>query len=85
MNAIILSPAQIGHWDLVCALRSCYPKIPIMVGQQLQTVRWQRPLIVAAHPLIPPIIVHDDGRHEPMKMTGPCLSYAGIRSAAWWR
>lgn len=89
MNAIILSPAQVSNWDLVCALRSECPQVPIVVGQQLQTARWSGDFVIAVHPSIAPIIVRDNGRHEPLKMDAD-RSYRqkfGPMSErrAWWR
>lgn len=34
---IVLSPAQIGHWDLVCGFRSRYPWVQIIAQKPLLT------------------------------------------------
>ncbi len=37
LTYVVLSPAQLSHWDLVCALRSQYPNVQIIAQTVLET------------------------------------------------
>lgn len=75
-ETFILTHEQISNWNLVCTLRSVYPRVRIVVGTQVLTNRWHD-ITVVAMVGFPPLLIRPNGAHEEMSMD-PHRAYVDV-------